>query len=63
MLIRFSFAAVVLSSLVMAGGTVFADETKYPDWQGAWARFVVPGLGFLMPARKGQRPPDLRYFK
>ena len=22
-----------------------ADAPKYPDWKGAWARFIVPGLG------------------
>jgi uncharacterized protein (DUF2147 family) len=22
-----------------------ADEARYPDWKGAWGRFVVPGLG------------------
>jgi hypothetical protein len=24
---------------------IAADDVKYPDWSGAWARFVVPGLG------------------
>src|SRR6202040_2414564 len=27
------------------GGVQAADGAKYPDWRGAWARFVVPGLG------------------
>jgi hypothetical protein len=27
------------------GGVQAADGPKYPDWKGAWARFVVPGLG------------------
>ncbi len=25
--------------------------------------YYVSGDGFLMPVKKGQRPPDLRYFK
>jgi hypothetical protein len=25
--------------------------------------YYVSGDGYLMPARKGQQPPDLRYFK
>jgi hypothetical protein len=27
------------------GGVQAADDAKYPDWKGAWARFVVRGLG------------------
>src|ERR1700687_6068474 len=27
------------------GGVQASDDAKYPDWKGAWARFVVPGLG------------------
>src|ERR1700730_17039913 len=26
-------------------GVQASDDAKYPDWRGAWARFVVPGLG------------------
>jgi hypothetical protein len=25
--------------------------------------YMVSADGFLMPAKKGQKPPDLRYFK
>jgi hypothetical protein len=28
-----------------AGGVQAAGDAKYPDWTGAWARFVVRGLG------------------
>ena len=28
-----------------AGAAPAADQALYPDWQGAWARFVVRGLG------------------
>jgi hypothetical protein len=28
-----------------AAGALAAEGAKYPDWEGAWARFVVPGLG------------------
>jgi hypothetical protein len=40
-----------LTLSTMLAGAAPADETKFPafpafpDWQGAWARFVVPGLG------------------
>jgi hypothetical protein len=27
------------------GSAKAADAPRYPDWKGAWARFVVPGLG------------------
>jgi len=38
-----AIAAAVLALPV--GGVEAADGAKYPDWRGAWARFVVPGLG------------------
>jgi hypothetical protein len=39
--------ALALASALMlaAGGVRAADDAKYPDWKGAWARFVVRGLG------------------
>src|SRR5215472_6295454 len=36
----FAFALVTSSMIGSAPGA----EEKYPDWQGAWARFIVPGL-------------------
>jgi hypothetical protein len=48
MLDRSSTGAVVAlaAALVMTCGAVrAADDAKYPDWRGAWARFIVPGLG------------------
>ena len=49
MLDRSSSAAVVVAlaaALTMTvGGVQAADDSKYPDWRGAWARFVVRGLG------------------
>jgi hypothetical protein len=39
-------AAIALAAFGMTvGGVAAADDAKYPDWSGAWARFVVPGLG------------------
>jgi hypothetical protein len=47
----------------------------HPDWDEAYCAedtalvtigkdmYYLSGDGMLMPARKGQRPPDLRYFK
>jgi hypothetical protein len=39
--------AIVLACALMAaiGGVRGAENAQYPDWEGAWARFVVPGLG------------------
>jgi hypothetical protein len=38
-----AFAIVLSSALTIAGGAT-ADDS-YPDWSGAWSRFVVRGLG------------------
>jgi hypothetical protein len=46
MLCRSLIGAVVAAALVVpVGGVRAADDAKYPDWKGAWARFVVRGLG------------------
>jgi hypothetical protein len=37
-------AVIVLVSALMGGGGAAADDL-YPDWSGAWGRFVVRGLG------------------
>jgi hypothetical protein len=37
---------IALAALATAIGSArAAEQAKYPDWKGAWARFVVPGLG------------------
>jgi hypothetical protein len=36
--------AIVLSSALTIAGAAAADDS-YPDWTGAWSRFVVRGLG------------------
>ena len=39
-------AAIAVAVLATAmGGAAPADDAKYPDWKGAWGRFVVRGLG------------------
>jgi hypothetical protein len=38
-------AIAVAAVMVPIGALHAADEAKYPDWKGAWGRFVVPGLG------------------
>src|SRR6202047_1098471 len=47
MLDRCLSAAVALTATLMmtVGGAQAADNAKYPDWKGAWGRFVVRGLG------------------
>src|ERR1700737_3625187 len=39
-----AFAGAALAMLPI-GGVAASDDGKYPDWKGAWARFVVRGLG------------------
>jgi hypothetical protein len=38
-------SAIALAALTLPLGGAQAADAKYPDWRGAWARFVVPGLG------------------
>src|SRR5215475_3960213 len=35
----------LITSALMIGGSAAADDPKYPDWRGAWGRFVIRGLG------------------
>jgi hypothetical protein len=38
-------AITMVAAFAMAiGGVAASESTKYPDWEGAWARFVVPGV-------------------
>jgi hypothetical protein len=38
--------AALLTALLATGASTQAfDDPKYPDWKGAWARFVAPGVG------------------
>jgi hypothetical protein len=32
-------------AMMATGGVQASDDGKYPDWKGAWGRFVVRGLG------------------
>jgi hypothetical protein len=40
-------SAVALASAlgVAMGGTLAAEDAKYPDWRGSWRRFAIPELG------------------
>ena len=43
-----AMAGVLLGAvlaLIPIGGAQASDDGKYPDWKGAWGRFVVRGLG------------------
>ena len=42
---RSLIGAFAVALTVPIGAVHAADEAKYPDWKGAWGRFVVPGLG------------------
>src|SRR5262249_56764931 len=42
---RFVTGIAVAALAMPIGSANAADQAKYPDWKGAWARFVVPGLG------------------
>jgi hypothetical protein len=57
--------AIACSALAMIpiGGVQASNDGKYPDWKGAWGRFVVRGLGGqpafdqTRPWGKGQQAP------
>ena len=56
--------ALTAMSFAMSIGCASAqDLSKYPDWKGAWARFIVPGLGGqptfdqTKPWGRGQQAP------
>jgi hypothetical protein len=57
-----AIACSVLAAIPV-GGVQASDEGKYPDWGGAWGRFVVRGLGGqpsfdqTKPWGKGQQAP------
>jgi hypothetical protein len=36
--------ALVAALMMNVGDARASEDAKYPDWKGAWARFVVPGL-------------------
>jgi len=36
--------AVAGAITIMTGGARAADDARYPNWKGQWARFIVPGL-------------------
>ena len=37
--------ASMLAALALPSGDAWAlDDARYPDWTGAWARFIVPGI-------------------
>jgi len=71
--------APLAAALAMVVGAVAAgEEIKYPDWKGQWRGVLRIGTfggqpsneayflsadGLLMPTRKDQPPPDLRYYK
>jgi hypothetical protein len=42
-----AMSAVALASAlgVAMGGTLAAEDAKYPDWRGSWRRFAIPELG------------------
>jgi hypothetical protein len=56
----FALAAALVLTI---GAARAADGPQYPDWKGAWARFVVPGLGGqpsfdqTKPWGRGQQAP------
>jgi hypothetical protein len=48
MLLRSSTCAVAVAlaaTLMMAGAVQAADDSKYPDWKGGWARWAPPNAG------------------
>jgi hypothetical protein len=39
-----AWATITWATVLTIGLAQGADDKKYPDWRGQWARFVVPGL-------------------
>ena len=39
---RSLIGAIAVAAVMIPIGAQAADDAKYPDWKGAWARFVVP---------------------
>ena len=37
-----AIAVVLVAALITTIDGVRADDAKYPDWKGQWARFSVP---------------------
>ena len=61
---RSSIGIVALAATLSMGSLAQAQgSSKYPDWNGAWARFAVPGLGGqpsfdqTKPWGRGQQAP------
>src|SRR5437667_12358861 len=56
-------ALALAAALMSSGGVQASDLSKYPNWTGAWARFVVRGLGGqpsfdqTKPWGRGQQAP------
>src|SRR2546425_12683773 len=40
-----AIALAAVAALAISIGVQASDAAKHPDWKGAWARFVVRGLG------------------
>jgi hypothetical protein len=66
MLNRNLIRALALTALTFAtfgGSAQSQDASRYPDWKGAWERFIVPGLGGqptfdqTKPWGRGQQAP------
>jgi hypothetical protein len=66
MLYRSLAAAIASAAFAVSASSVRAADpaqTKYPDWKGGWARFIVPGLGGqpsfdqAKPWGRGQQAP------
>ena len=75
MLYRSSIGAIALATAMIVGAASAQahDEKKYPDMRAQWTRIGSAafdpnkpgGRGQqppLMPVKKGQAPPDLKYF-
>jgi hypothetical protein len=50
-------------AVAIASRRLAFDDAMYPDLKGMWHRAIANGAdGLLMPAKKDQTPPDLKYF-
>ena len=50
-------AVVVAAALIVAGGALAHDESKYPDWKGRWVRNQSGSFDPTKPAGLKQEAP------
>ena len=58
---RSSIGALTLAAALLVTTVISAENNNHVEIQGRG--YMLSADGFLMPTRKDQPPPDLRYFE